>query len=150
MLLLTESTLFFVNMMRSPASDRTHKSRVLAKVKQWTSRVRNEEQANSELPSFPPSISTATEGPPSTIVSYTTQTTGATSVGDEDHDCDVGMQEEDTCYGGFGEDGNDMQEQEAARLIGKDKVVSGDARVHNLHNSGPVLTVIYRTSGSSG
>lgn len=54
------------------------------------------------------------------------------------------MQEETTYYGDFGEDSDDMQEQEVAQLAGKDKVVSGATHVHNLCNS--LLTSIRRTS----
>lgn len=127
MLLLTESTLFFINMMRSSASDRPQK--LLSNVNQWISRVGKEQETNSEPLPVSWTISTATEGPPSTIPSNATQTTGATSVQAGDEDCDVDMQEETTYYGDFGEDGDDMQEQEAVRLAGKDKVVSSVAMI---------------------
>ena len=85
MLLLTKSTLFFINMVRSSASDHPHK--LLANVSWWTSRVGKEQENNSEPQSW--TISTTTEGPLSTVPSNATQTTGATSVGDED--CDMGI-----------------------------------------------------------
>jgi hypothetical protein len=109
MLLLTESTLFFINMMWTSTSGRPQK--LLSNVNQWISRMGKEQET-----------STATEGPPSTISSNATQTTRTTSIQVRDEDCDVDMQEETTYYGDFGEDGDDMQEQEAVQLAGKIKL----------------------------
>ena len=143
MLLLTESTLFFINMMWTSISDWPQK--LLSNVNQWVSRVGKEQETNSERLSW--TISTATEdGPPSTISSNATQTTRAASIQVGDEDCDVDMQEGTTYYGDFGEDGDNMQEQEAVQLAGKNKVVSDVAHVHDLCNS--VLTFIRRTSSS--
>ena len=65
MLMLIKSTLFFINMMCSSTSmGPNRKAQLLAKVKHWTLHVRSKQQVNSEPPLYPPSVSTATEGPP--------------------------------------------------------------------------------------
>jgi hypothetical protein len=119
MLLLTESTLFFINMMWTSTSNQPQK--LLSNVNQWILRMGKEQET-----------STAIEGPLSNISSNATQTTRATSIQAGDKDCDVDMQAETTYYGDFGEDGDNMQEQEAVQLAGKNKVVSDVTHVHDL------------------
>lgn len=119
MLLLTESTLFFLNLIRS-ASNADRKSDALTKVKHWAFRVKQEE-SNTRQPSHAPSLSTATSVPLSTLTSNLSHSTSATSV--EDGDCGVPIHDEDA-YGCFGEDGDDSQEHEEARSTGQCKQVS--------------------------
>ncbi|KAF8549269.1 hypothetical protein OG21DRAFT_1525925 [Imleria badia] len=87
-------------------SQPSRKSQVLVKVNKWTPRVGKEHKSDSLARSSAPSASTATLVPPST-------STGATSI--EYDDCDNDMDEKEA-YGGFGEDGDDSLEQEAAQM----------------------------------
>lgn len=119
MLLLTESTLFFVNLIRS-ASDANRRSEAVIKVNHWTTRVK-QEHSNAKRSLHAPSITTATPVPLSTTASNLTQSTGATSV--EDDECGVPIHKE-TYYGDFGEDGDDSQEHKEARSAGEPKQVS--------------------------
>lgn len=127
MLLLTESTLFFVNLLRSSSrGEQKSKAQVLAKVKQWTTRVQAEQQAASqaEPQGYAPSTSTMTEQTTvsSTVFSGVTQSSAATTLIDEE--CDIKMGEKDTLHGGFGEDGDDSQEREDTVEAGAGKRVS--------------------------
>ena len=120
MLLLTESTLFFINMMRTPSSDTNGKACVLSKVKQWTSRVKKEDQATSKPPMSTPSVGTMNPVPLSTVLS--TPSTGVTSV--EDKDCNAALDDEETYHGGFGEQSDDTLERAEALKATKDIKVS--------------------------
>ena len=121
MLMLTESTLFFVNMMRlSSSTHPNNKAKLLANVNQWSLRMTNEWQVNLELLLHSPSITMAmsASGPPSTILSDVTQSTEVTRAEDADY---TGLDWEDTYHSNFGEDDDDTQEQEAAWWAGKIK-----------------------------
>lgn len=50
LLLLTESTLFFVNMMWLLPSKPSHKAQVITKVKQWTSHMQKENESQVAAP----------------------------------------------------------------------------------------------------
>ena len=127
MLLLTNSTLFSINMMRSTPDSPNRKASVIAKVQHWTSRVQKEcqQKTSSESPLGAPSISTGTDVPPSilTVVSKTTQSTGATSVLDNE-DCEMAINKDEAYHGNFGEDGDDTLEREEALEATKEKPVS--------------------------
>ena len=123
MLILTESTLFFINMMWSTPGSPNRKENMISKINQWTSRVQKEQQTASRSLVGVPSITTATDVPPSTVVSKATQSTSATSL--EDKDCEMGFDEDDAGYGAFGEDGDDaLEREEALRATAKGKHVS--------------------------
>ena len=118
--MLSESTLFFINLMRTTPGSPNHKANTVAWVQQWSSRVQNDQQTTSRMLVGAPSISTATDVPPTTVVSKTTQSTSATSLESEDRE--MGL---DEGHGGFGEDSNDaLEHEEALRATMKEKQVS--------------------------
>ena len=104
-------------MMWSTPNSPNHKASVIAKVQHWTSCLQKEhrQKTSSESLLGAPSISTGTDVPPSTltVVSKTTQSTGATSVLD-DEDCEMAINEDEAYHGDFGEDGDDTLEREEA------------------------------------
>jgi hypothetical protein len=125
MLLLTTSTLFFINMMWSTSSSSNRKDNAIAKIKQWSSRVQKEQRTTSKSLVGAPSLSTATDVPPSTVASGTTQSTNTTSL--EDEDCEMDLDECEAYHGGFGQDGDgddDLEREEALRATTKEKHVS--------------------------
>ncbi|KAG6370946.1 hypothetical protein JVT61DRAFT_10821 [Boletus reticuloceps] len=98
------------------------KDNTIAKIKQWTSRVQKEQWTTSKSLVGAPSLSTATDVPPSTVASGYTQSTNATSL--EDEDCEMDLDECDTYHGSFGEDGDgddDLEREEALRATTKEK-----------------------------
>ena len=120
MLMLSESTLFFINLMQTTPSSPNRKANAVAWVQQWSSRVQNDQQTTLRTLVGAPSISMAMDVPPTTIVSKTTQSTSATSLEDEDRE--MGL---DEGHGGFGEDGNNaLEREEALRATMKEKQVS--------------------------
>lgn len=123
MLLLTESTLFFINLLRSSSRTGTaRRAQVLTQVAQWTTEVQEEHrnQAASEWePEYAPSTSTGPSTVPSSVLSNTTQSSAATSI-DSPDEVDKG-----DLHGAFGEDGDDSLEcEDTLKATGVDKRVS--------------------------
>ena len=118
--MLSESTLFFINLMQTTPGSPNCKANAVAWVQQWSSRVQNDQQTTSRTLVGTPSISTATDVPQTTVVSKTTQSTSATSLEDKDHE--MGL---DEGHGGFEEDSDDaLEREEALRATMKEKQVS--------------------------
>ena len=120
MLLLTESMLFFINMMWTLSSNTNSKACVLSKVKQWTSHMKKEDQATSKPPMSTPSVGTMNPVPLSTVLS--TPSTGVTSV--KDKDCNAALDNKETYHGGFGEQSDNILEHTEALKATKDIKVS--------------------------
>lgn len=123
MLLLTKSTLFFVNLLHSYRTEPNSKSQVLAKVKQWSTRVQDEHVTAGACEGSPSATSSMPTIVSLTVLSSSMQSLAATTVADE-IEYNIKTADEDTPHGGFGEDSDDSLKCEDIVKVRAGKQVS--------------------------